>query len=82
MSKTAMIVDFWPRTRVVVDVPEGVSTRDWLEKPENYDALIKKARKKMASDLPNYLCGDNMDWDFDFECPFGSLPSDKEDGAE
>lgn len=78
MSKTALLIDFCPRTRIVVDVPEGISTAEWLENQENWDNLAKTAREKMAEELPNYLNGENMEWDFDFECPFGTFKSDNE----
>ena len=78
MAKVALLVDFEPRTRVVVDIPNGVSVEEWLEKQENFDAVAQKARDNMLEDINNYLMGENMYWQEDKECPFGSLPMDNE----
>jgi len=77
MAKVALLVDFEPRTRVVVDIPEGVSVEKWLEDDNNFGAVAKKAREQMLEgNIENYLCGDNMYWEEDTECPFGSLTMD------
>ena len=78
MGKVALLVDFEPRTRVVVDIPDGMSVEDWLENQENFDAVAQKARANMLEDINNYLMGENMYWQEDKECPFGSLTMDKE----
>ena len=78
MAKVALLVDFEPRTRVVVDIPDGVSVEEWLEKQENFDAVAQKARDNMLEEINNYLMGENMYWQEDTECPFGSLPMDNE----
>lgn len=72
------MVEFCPRTRMVVDVPEGKSLEEYLKEDEVYDRLVLKARMKMKEELHNYLSGDNMSWEEDEECPFGSLRSDEE----
>ena len=79
MAKVALLVDFNPRTRVVVDIPENIETEKWLEDSNNFDSVVKKAREQMLEgNIEDYLCGDNMYWEEDTECPFGSLTMDKE----
>ena len=79
MAKVALLVDFNPRTRVVVDIPEGMEVGEWLENSDNFDSVSKKAREQMLEgNIEDYLCGDNMYWEEDEECPFGSLTIDKE----
>lgn len=73
MAKVALLVDFEPRTRVVVDIPKGMSVEKYLEDGNNFDNLVKQAREKMVSDISNYLCGDNCYWQEDSECPFGTF---------
>ena len=82
MSKVALLVEFTPRTRVVIDFPDGTNPLDYLETNDGWDKVAEMAREQMLLNLENYLSGENMSWDFDNECPFGSLRSDKEDGAE
>lgn len=82
MSKVALLVEFAPRTRVVIDVPDGITALDYLETNDGWDKVAEMAREQMLQESENYLSGENMVWDFDDECPFGSLSSDKEDGAE
>lgn len=77
MAKIALLVDFEPRTRVVVDIPEGVSLDEWMENQENFDSVAKLARENMLKDINNYLMGENMYWDEDNECPFGTFSDDK-----
>lgn len=74
--KTALLVDFYPRTRVVVDIPEGQTVEQYLENDENYDKLVKQARENMCEYIDEYLCGDNMMWDIDNECPYGTFKDD------
>lgn len=74
--KTALLVDFYPRTRVVVDIPEGQTVEQYLENDENYDKLVKQARENMCEHIDEYLCGDNMMWDTDDECPYGTFKDD------
>lgn len=59
-KKVALLVDFMPRTRVVVEIPEDMSIEDYLEDDNNYDMLAKRARDKMSAYLSDYLNGDNM----------------------
>ena len=77
MAKVALLVDFAPRTRVVVDVPEGMSVEDYLEDNTNYDKVVAQARAQMCEEIENYLSGENMEWNEDSECPFGTFSWDK-----
>lgn len=77
MAKVALLVDFNPRTRVVVDIPEGVSVEKWIEDNDNFDSVAKQAREQMLEhNAEDYLCGENMYWEEDLECPFGTLTMD------
>ena len=78
MPKIAVLVEFCPRTRMVVDVPDGKSLEEHLKDDEVYDRLVFKARMKMKEELCDYLSCDNMSWEEDEVCPFGSLPGDAE----
>ena len=79
MAKVAILVEFSPRTRVVVDIPENMSVLEWAENDKNFDELVSKARANMCKEIESYLCGDNVsDYVEDEECPYGSLPTDKE----
>lgn len=77
MAKVAVLVDFAPRTRVVVDIPENMSLEEWAENDDNFDTLVSKARANMCKDIESYLSGDNMiNFYEDDECPYGSLTMD------
>lgn len=78
MPKVAVLVEFCPRTRVVVAVPEGMTLEEYLKDDEVYDRLAFKARMRMKEELHNYLSGENMSWEEDKECPFGTLPQDND----
>ena len=77
MAKVALLVDFGPRTRVVIDVPDGTTALKYLETNDGWDKVAKMAREQMMKSPEDYLSGENMWWEFDEECPFGSLPMDK-----
>ena len=80
MGKVALLVDFNPRTRVVVDIPDGMDTNEWIENPNNFDIVAKTARKQiLENQVEGYLSGENMYWEEDMECPYGSLSMDNED---
>ena len=76
MVKIALLVDFEPRTRVVIDVPKGMSVEKYLQDDNNYEALVKKAREQMLPEIENYLNGENLVWQEDDECPFGTFSWD------
>ena len=77
MEKVALLVDFNPRTRVVVEIPENMSVEKWLENNDNFDSVVKKAREQMLEhNAEDYLCGENMYWEDDLVCPFGALTMD------
>ena len=71
MAKTAYLFTFQPTTRVIAD-PNEFKTEDEL-----YEHLSKKAREKMLTEIENYLCGDNGEYEEDTECPFGTFYGDK-----
>ena len=78
MAKVALLVEFTPCTRVVVDIPEGVSVEEWLSNDENFGELSTKARNQMLENgIEDYLYGDNMSWEEDTECPYGTLKEEE-----
>ena len=76
MAKIALLVEFCPRTRILVDVPQGVSIDRWLENNDNYDKVVEQARDNMCQQIEGYLNGENMAWEEDIECPAGTFRSD------
>lgn len=72
MAKTAYLFTFTPTTRVVAD------PNDFRCQEDFYEYLAIKAKEQMMADIGNYICGDNGEYEEDTECPFGTLPSDKE----
>lgn len=78
MPKVAVLVEFCPRTRVVVAVPEGMTLEEYLKDNEVYDRLALKARMRMKEELHDYLSGENMSWEEDKGLPFGTLPQDND----
>lgn len=76
MAKTALLVEFTPRTRIVVDIPDGQTLEDYLNDSNNFDNVVKAARANMTKDIENYLFGDNIgNIEEDTECPYGSIDS-------
>jgi len=74
MEKRAVLVTFEPRTRVVVDIPKGMSITEWLnDDNENWAILAKKARENMLANIEDYLSAENLIWKEDKECPYGTL---------
>lgn len=73
MAKVALLVDFVPRTRVVIDVPDNMTVERYLENNDAYDALAQQARNQMCEEISGYLNGENMEWQEDMECPFGTF---------
>lgn len=81
MPKKAFLVEFAPRTRVIVDVPDGFDPDNvnFVRESDSaaYDAIICAAREKISRDTVNYLCGDNVsELEDDIECPFGTFDED------
>ena len=75
--KTAVIVTFIPRTRIVIDLPEGKTLDEFIEDTGNLDGVVQAAREKMDGELNGYLCGDSLESVvLDEEVPFGSLSED------
>lgn len=80
--KTAFLVDFDPRTRVVVEVPENFSLdKSWEEMTEEertaFDNIIETARRQILANPQEYLTGDNLcQIEEDTECPFGTFDED------
>jgi len=69
MPKKAILVTYQPTTRLVVDVPEGMTLEQYLENIYNWSAISRIARHKMQEDLDNYLFGNNMSVEEDTEVP-------------
>lgn len=69
MAKTALLVTYVPRTRVIVDVPNGMSIDQYLENDMIWSKISRIARNKMQKDLGDYLYGDNMEVEEDIEVP-------------
>lgn len=83
MPKKAFLVEFAPRTRVIVDVPDGFDPDNvnFVRESDRiaYDAIIRAAREKITLDAANYLYGDNLSEIVeDVECPFGTFSEDNE----
>ena len=75
--KTAVLVDFNPRTRLIVDVPEGQDIDQYLADDENWAEIAKRARKVVLCDAENYLTGENMFVEEDEECPYGTFDGEE-----
>lgn len=80
--KTALLVSFRPQTRIVVDIPEGMTAERWLQDGANADTVARLARERMLEDAPNYLYGKNMSVEEDEECPYGTIPGEEEECEE
>lgn len=83
MSKRAFLVEFAPRTRVIVDVPDGFDPNNvnFVRESDKdaFDAIVRAARGKITLDAANYLDGDNLSEIVeDVECPFGTFSEDNE----
>lgn len=80
--KTAFLVDFTPRTRVVVDVPEGFKLGEHANEMSKEDLraaneIISKAIKQMLTNPEDYISVDNIsNIEEDTECPFGTFEED------
>jgi hypothetical protein len=69
--KQAYIVGIVARTRVIVNITDGM-TQDEIN-----DIAIRQAVKRILSDAPGYIDGDNcIEIDPDEECPAGTFESD------
>ena len=69
--KKAVIAEFTPMTRLVIEIPEGESLEQWLKKEENLRKVSRMARAKMAAAIGDYLCIDNLDVKEDIDFPAG-----------
>ena len=67
--KKAILAEFAPMTRLVVEIPEGVPLDQWLQKEENLRKVSRMARAKIAADIGDYLCIDNLDVKEDIDFP-------------
>lgn len=71
--KVAVLVTFVPRTRIVLEIPEGLNVEDYMERcPDAVDIITDAARRKMLSAPDGYLCVDNMEAEDDTEIPYNS----------
>ena len=59
-SKIAVLVEFAPRTRLVVQLPEGMSLALANEDPAFISSVSKAAREQMLQQIEDYLHADNM----------------------
>lgn len=80
MKKVAYLVDVSFRTRVVVEVPDDFNENEESILPqEAYDSLIAQTNEHLIDKIDNDEVNDNLEEYYpDDECPYGSLPSDKE----
>lgn len=67
MKKIALLVEFAPMTRLILEVPDGTDEEKFLE--DNADLISRTAREKMSENLGDYLYGDNMSFRPDTEVP-------------
>lgn len=80
--KTAFLVDFTPRTRVVVDTPKGFSLNKHFnemskEEAEALNNIIGKAIQQMLKNPADYIAVDNIsNIEEDTECPCGTFEED------
>lgn len=83
MPKKAFLVEFAPRTRVIVDVPDGFDPNNvnFVRESDKdaFDAIVRAARGKITLNVANYLDGDNLSEIVeDVDCPFGTFSEDNE----
>lgn len=78
MPKTAILACFTVRTRVIVDIPDNTTKNEFLNSNQCTDIVTQLARKNILSFPEDYMCGDNIDFEEDIECPFGTLPTDND----
>lgn len=64
----AYIVNFSISTRILSDKEGDALT----------DELSKKGREQILTEPENYIYGDNMAFEHDDECPFGTFNTDEE----
>ena len=69
--KKAVIAEFTPMTRLVIEIPEGEPLVQWLGKKENLRKVSRMARAKIAAAIGDYLCIDSLDVKEDVDCPAG-----------
>ncbi len=67
--KKAIIVEFTPMTRLIIEIPEGESLDQWLGEKENLRKVSRMARARMAAAIGDYLCIDNLDVKEDINFP-------------
>lgn len=72
VRKAAVLVTFVPRTRIVVEIPEGADLGSCLDNDDFLAETARKAREKMLSYPEDYLSGENMEVEEDREIPYGS----------
>ena len=77
--KRAVLVSFVPTTRLVIEIPEGMSLEEWMLSPQNSRKMSRLARRRMARDIGDYLCIDNMKAREDTEMPAGEDESPTKD---
>lgn len=77
MAKTALLVSYQPTTRIVVNVPEGMTVKEYVDTIKGLDTVHSLASEKMKANIGDYLSIENMDIEEDKECPYGSFNDEK-----
>lgn len=78
MPKTAILACFTVRTRVIVDIPDNTTKDEFLNSDQCTDIVTQLARENILSFPAGYMCGDNLDFEEDIECPFGTQSTDND----
>lgn len=78
--KKAILVSFTATTRIVVDIPEGMTVEEYVGK--NSDAVRRIASSRMKRHVNSYLCTDNMEAAEDTEVPAAGNEEQDHDPAD
>lgn len=77
MTKKALLVTYQPTTRIVVNIPEGMTIDEYTETINGLDTVHSFASEKMKSNIDDYLSIENMDIMEDTECPYGTFDDEQ-----
>ena len=70
MEKIAILAHFEPMTRMVIEVPENLSKKEFEKYIlDNADSIVEVARNRMIKQINDYLSFENFVWEIDYECP-------------
>lgn len=78
MPKTAILACFTVRTRVIVNIPDNTTIDEFLNSNQCTNIVTQLARENILSYPEDYMCVDNLDFEEDIECPFGTFPTDND----